>query len=41
VAPDEPVCLTCHVKDGNPHFKEFKFVDAKAQLASHLPAPPK
>jgi len=38
VSPAEAACLTCHVKEGNPNFKEFKFEDAKKQLANHFPA---
>lgn len=36
-APSEAGCVTCHTKEGNPNFKEFKFADASKVLADHLP----
>jgi hypothetical protein len=36
--PDEKSCLRCHVKAGNPNYKEFKFMDAVAKLGAHLNA---
>jgi nitrate/TMAO reductase-like tetraheme cytochrome c subunit len=37
--PNEDSCKVCHTKEGNPHFKEFKFADAVKTLADHLPKP--
>jgi hypothetical protein len=28
IMPDEKVCVTCHTKEGNPNFKEFKFAES-------------
>ncbi len=36
-APDEASCKACHIKEGNPNFKEFKYADAVKLLADHLP----
>jgi hypothetical protein len=35
--PDEASCKVCHIKEGNPNFKEFKFDEAVKALADHLP----
>ena len=29
IMPDEKVCVTCHKKEGNPNYKEFKFAEKK------------
>ena len=35
--PDEATCLKCHVKEGNPNFKDFDYKKAVEVLADHLP----
>jgi len=35
LSPGEQVCLQCHVKEGNPNFKEFVYTNAAAALANH------
>lgn len=35
--PTEETCKACHIKEGNPNFKEFKFAEAVKTLADHLP----
>ena len=34
--PDEANCLQCHIEEGNPNFKEFKYDVEVARLADHL-----
>jgi hypothetical protein len=36
VAPTAATCQVCHIKEGNPHFKEFKYEEAVKALADHL-----
>ena len=36
--PDEANCLQCHIEEGNPNFKEFKFDEGVKALADHLNA---
>lgn len=33
--PTEATCKGCHKKEGNPHFKEFKYSEAVKKLANH------
>jgi hypothetical protein len=34
--PDEASCLQCHIEEGNPNFKEFKYDVKVARLADHF-----
>jgi hypothetical protein len=35
--PDETTCKACHIKQGNPHFKGFRYRKLVKALADHLP----
>lgn len=35
--PSEASCKTCHKKEGNPNFKDFKYSEAVKKLADHKP----
>jgi hypothetical protein len=35
--PDEKTCLHCHVPEGNPFYKEFKFADFYKKIAHPIP----
>lgn len=35
--PDEKVCLKCHVAEGNPFHKEFKFAEFAKKIAHPVP----
>lgn len=36
--PDESNCLQCHIEEGNPNFKEFKYDEGVKALADHFMA---
>ncbi|MBN2082804.1 hypothetical protein JW859_11455 [bacterium] len=36
--PDEANCLQCHIEEGNPNFKEFKYDEAVTGLSDHFKA---
>ena len=40
VVPDENTCKKCHIAEGNPNYKEFKFDEFFKQIAHPIPEKP-